>query len=264
MACLISAVSIAAGQGPAAPSSENANRPADAPAMAEQLFALANQARTSGGLRPLGWDSALAAAALQHCMRMTAEGPIAHRYGGEPSLTDRAGRSGAHFSLIEENIAVGAYPAQIHQGWMNSPDHRANLLNPDIDRVGIAVVAHGGVIYAVADYSQAVPVLTRVQVEDAFADMLRARGLSVLKNPEEARAYCASSGRFAGREAPNFLIRWQNADVTELPAELAQKVASGEYRQAAVGSCSPQDVEGEFTVYRVAVFLYNRASALRP
>src|SRR3954447_4167864 len=110
-------------------------------AKAEQLFAMANATRAQEGRGRLVWDEALAEAALKHCMRMAAEGPIAHRYGGEPDLTARAADAGAHFSLIEENIAVGSYPATIHQGWLNSPGHRANLLKPDIDHVGIAVVA---------------------------------------------------------------------------------------------------------------------------
>lgn len=231
-----------------------------------QLLSLTNNTRASYGLGTLKWDSGLAAGALQHCLRMAQEGPIAHRYGGELDVTERAGQAGAHFSLIEENIAVGADAAQIHRGWMNSPHHRDNLLSPSIDRVGIAVVATRGVIYAVADYARAVPVLTQAQVETTFAGMLRARGLAIVGDENAVRAYCASSGKYRGADGPSFLMRWQSPDLSKLPQELASKVASGDYRQAAVGSCSPQNVEGAFTVYRVAVFLYGQdsAAALKP
>ena len=242
-------------QGPHARNLQSENAQALAP-QAGQLFALANQTRAENGLGTLAWDSALAAAALQHCKRMVTEGPISHRYGGEPDLTSRAGQAGAHFSLIEENIAVGANPAKIHNAWMNSPDHRANLLSPDIDRVGIAVVQSGEVIFAVADYARGVPLLTQVQVEAHIAELLKARGLTILKDASQARAYCASSGRFTGPNAPGFLMRWQNPDISQLPQDLAARVASGQYRQAAVGSCPAQDVEGAFTIYRVAVLLY--------
>ena len=104
-----------------------------------QIVQLANQARAAAGAGPLTWDPALSAAARQHCLRMAAEGPISHRYGGEPDLDQRAGQAGAHFSLIEENVAVGPTPARIHEAWMNSPGHRANLLNPKVDHVGVAV-----------------------------------------------------------------------------------------------------------------------------
>jgi hypothetical protein len=235
------------------------------PSGAQQLFALANQSRAAASLPPLQWDQSLASAALQHCLRMAREGPIAHRYGDEPDLTLRAAQAGAHFSLIEENIAVGPYPASIHQGWMRSPDHRANLLNPAVDRVGIAVVQRGGALFAVADYAHAEPVLTRGQVEAVFAAMLRARGLAILTGSPAALDYCASTGRFTAPDPPDFAIRWQGPDLTRLPADLDKKLASGRYRQAAVASCPAEDVEGAFTVYRVAVLLYGAdAVAFQP
>src|SRR5580692_6648200 len=57
---------------------------------AEQLFALANQTRANYGLGALKWDPALAAGALQHCMRMTQGGALSHQYRGEPDVTLRA------------------------------------------------------------------------------------------------------------------------------------------------------------------------------
>jgi len=123
---------------------------------AEQLFALANQTRAQAGAGRLRWDPALAAAALNHCKRMAYEGPISHRYNGEADLASRAGQAGAHFELIEENVAVGPTASMIHDEWMHSPGHRSNLLNPEVDRVGVAVVASRGVLYAVADYEHGV------------------------------------------------------------------------------------------------------------
>jgi len=249
------AVPVLLAQGPGAPNLQSENAQALQP-QAEQLFTLANQTRAAQGLGTLTWDPALATAAMKHCQRMTVEGPISHRYGGELDLTSRAGQAGAHFSLIEENIAVGPSPDRIHTGWMNSPGHRANLLSPDIDREGIAVVASGELIFAVADYSRGVPTLTPTQVEANIAEMLRARGLTILTDTTQARTYCASSSRFTGLNAPGFLMRWQNPDMSQLPKDLAARVASGQYRRAAVGSCPAQDVEGAFTIYRVAVLLY--------
>ena len=81
----------------------------------EQLLALANAARAEAGAGRLEWDAALAAAALYHCKRMAAEGPIAHQYRGEPDLAGRAGQAGAHFDLIEENVAVGPSASVIHE-----------------------------------------------------------------------------------------------------------------------------------------------------
>jgi len=229
------------------------------PAKAEQLFAMTNSTRAQEGRSRLVWDQTLADAAMKHCMRMAAEGPISHRYSGERDLTTRAAESGAHFSLIEENIAVGSYPGSIHQGWLDSPGHRANMLNPDIDRVGIAVVAAHGMLFAVADYSRAVPVLTQSQVEARIGSLLRAQGITVVRDVTDARAACSLDKglpSLAGVNTPEFVMRWQDANLDQLPSRLLENLASGGYRRAAVGSCPPRGAEGAFTVYRVAVLLY--------
>jgi hypothetical protein len=228
------------------------------PAKAEQLYAMANETRAQAGRGRLEWDPALADAAMKHCMRMAAEGPISHRYGGEPDLTERAGAAGAHFSLIEENIAVGSYPGKIHQGWLDSPGHRANLLNPDIDRVGIAVVAAQGVLFAVADYGRGVPVRSQAQVEADIAALIRPSGVAIVRDPRDARAACAMDHGMPegqGLQA-GFVMRWQGAELKHLPDSLENRLASGQYRKAAVGSCPAREAQGSFTIYRVAVLLY--------
>lgn len=230
-----------------------------APGAAEQLLALANQSRAQQGAPPLKWDGALAEAARQHCLRMAAEGPIAHRYGGEPDLSDRAGQAGAHFSLIEENVALAATAAEIHDAWMHSPGHRANLLNPQVDHVGIAVVAARGELYAVADYSRAVQTMSASQVETRIAALIRPSGVAILDDPELAREACrADHGIPAahGGPQPTFVMRWQGADLNRLPQQLVQKLESGQYKRAEVGSCPAQVDQGDFSAYRVAVLLY--------
>lgn len=223
---------------------------------AEQLLALANESRAAHGASPLRWDPALAEAARQHCLRMAAEGPIAHQYRGEPDVSARAGGAGAHFSLIEENVAIGPDAAAIHEEWMHSPGHRTNLLNPEVDRMGAAVVASRGVLYAVADYDKAVPTLTNAQVEAAVAGLVRASGVTIVNDAATARAYCTGAGHAGGAGQPRFLMRWQGADLTHLPQALVDRLLTGQYRQASVGSCAAQDVQGAFSAYRVAVLLY--------
>ena len=225
----------------------------------QQLTALANQARAEQGLGKLQWDEGLAAAARDQCLRMAAEGPIAHRYGGEDDLSTRAGKAGAHFDLIEENVAIGPNAAEIHDEWMQSPGHRANLLNAGVNRVGIAVVVARGVLYATADYARAVQTLTQEQVEARVASFVRVSGVTILANHDQARAACASEGGLAvtpGKLTPGFMMKWQDSELKQLPQPLAEKLESGQYRRAAIGSCPAKDVEGDFTVYRVAVLLY--------
>jgi hypothetical protein len=229
------------------------------PAAAEELFALANQSRSEQGAGRLQWDKTLAEAAMRHCEWMVREGTLSHRYGGEPDLTERAAATGAHFSLIEENIALGSYAAQIHDGWMHSPGHRRNLLSPDVDRVGIAVIETRGVLYAVADYARGVQTMSAAQVETRIGGLLRTSGIAVRRDPHDARLACMVDKGFpagaTGGQAM-FVMRWQGADLDHLPQDLASRLGSGRYQSAAVGACQPRGQENGFTVYRVAVLLY--------
>jgi hypothetical protein len=221
-----------------------------------QIVLLANHARAATGAAPLQWDPALAEAAKQHCLRMAAEGPISHRAGGEADVAERAGRAGAHFSLIEENVAMGYSPASIHDGWMRSPAHRSNLLNPDVDRVGVAIVASRGMLYAVADYERAVPALTQAQVEASVSSLLRNHGIKLLSERSNARASCIQEKLAESAGRTGFLMLWQGSEFTRLPSALTGRIATGRYHEAAVGSCAPQNAENWFSAYRVAVLLY--------
>jgi hypothetical protein len=55
-------------------------------------------------------------------------------------------------------------------------------------------------------------------------------------------------------------MRWQEADLTRLPQQLQDRIASGKFGDAAVGSCPSHSVEGSFTAYRVAVVLFGSGS----
>lgn len=226
---------------------------------AEQLMQLANQARAAAGVPPLRWDNSLAAAARKHTLRMASEGPIAHQYPGELNVGERAGLTGAHFDLIEENVAVAHTPESIHDGWMQSKPHRENMLSPEVDSVGIAVVASRGVLYATADYSRNVEALTREQVESHFSEMIQRTGVKVMADHRAARAACIMDKgmpRTDGLSEPTFIMRWEGADVTHLPKQLVERLESRQFRDAAIGSCSAHSDDNTFTSYRVAVLLY--------
>jgi hypothetical protein len=225
---------------------------------AEQLLALANQARAENGAGRLRWDPALTAAALKHCRRMAAEGPISHRYEGEADLASRTGQAGAHFNVIEENVAVGPSAAVIHAGWMNSPGHRSNLLSPDVDHVGIAVVASRGVLYAVADYSHGVESMGAREAEARVAGLIKQSGVAIMNDASVAREACTMNSGIprSATPQPGFIMRWQDSQLEHLPTALSNHLSTGQYRRAAVGSCPALGVQGTFTAYRLAVLLY--------
>jgi uncharacterized protein YkwD len=120
-----------------------------------QLFNAVNQERKGHGLQPLKSDEALTTAARQHAQRMAEQGTISHQLLGEPNLLSRARAAGAHFGWLSENVDEGPNPAAIHQSFMKSPQHRANVMDSDMDSVGIGIAERNGQLFAVEDFSKA-------------------------------------------------------------------------------------------------------------
>jgi len=119
------------------------------------LLASVNQARRAQGLSPLRWDESLAAAARRHAEVMAERGTAQHGFEGEPSLSVRVKQAGAHFAWLSENVTQGPTPDFVHTQFIKSPPHRANILDRDMDSVGIGVVERGGQLFVVEDFSQA-------------------------------------------------------------------------------------------------------------
>jgi len=132
-----------------------AQRKRSAPEQA--LFDAANQERAARRLAPLKWNPALASAARAHAQKMARENTLSHQFPGEMDLGTRVRLAGVRFRAVAENVAQGPSAASIHTQWINSPPHRANLLDPELDSIGIAVAEGQGQLFAVQDFSQANP-----------------------------------------------------------------------------------------------------------
>jgi uncharacterized protein YkwD len=128
---------------------------AGASAAEEQLFASVNRARRAQGLPALKWNDALAAAAKRHAAIMAQRGEAQHGFAGEPALASRVTQAGARFVWLSENVALGPRVEAIEAEFLRSPNHRANILDSDMDSVGVGIVERGGQLFAVEDFSKA-------------------------------------------------------------------------------------------------------------
>lgn len=217
------------------------------------LLDAANRDRAAEGLQLLHWDDALATGAEKHAELMARENKLSHEFPGELSLAERAAQAGAKFSMIAENVAIGPDAAGIHDGWMHSPGHRKNILNPNVSAVGIAVMEGERELFAVEDFSKPVEDLSLAQQEAKVIALLRSAGVSNATATEDARKTCAMDRDYAG-ERMSAVYRFEVLDLDALPNELARAIKSRAYRVATVGACRGGDEAG-FTRYRVAVLL---------
>ncbi len=76
-----------------------------------------------------------------------------HGFDGEPSLSVRVKQTGAHFVWLSENVTQGPKIEFIHTQFMKSPSHRVNILDADMNSIGVGVVEQDGQLFAVEDFA---------------------------------------------------------------------------------------------------------------
>lgn len=108
-----------------------------------KMLDLVNQERTKRGLKPLQWDPELVPVARAHSQDMFARGYFSHYTLEGKDPFDRMKAAGIKYYSAGENLALGPTLSICHEGLMNSPGHRANILNPTYGRVGIGILDGG-------------------------------------------------------------------------------------------------------------------------
>ena len=104
----------------------------------QEVLNLINQERSNAGLNPLLLQSQLDSAANNHSEEMALRDFFGHSRPGGPSWQDRITDAGYQGSRLAENIFAGlATPADVVQQWMNSRPHRENILDPNLEHIGI-------------------------------------------------------------------------------------------------------------------------------
>jgi len=117
---------------------ESPNPPSSGNSFINRVLELTNAQRLQAGAVPLTLNSKLNNSAQAHSEDMALHDFFGHKGSNNSSMGDRAKASGYKFSRLGENIAAGyATPEDVVQGWMNSPGHRANILNPSYREMGI-------------------------------------------------------------------------------------------------------------------------------
>lgn len=128
----------------------------------EQTFVdLINADRRAAGVGPLTVVPELVEGARDHAAEMRAAGTIYH--------SDDYGSHVDGWYKMGENVGSGGSVESLHGAFMDSPGHRANILDPAYDGVGVGVVWDGGVPYVVEIFMDSITPLS-VQYSPPFRD----------------------------------------------------------------------------------------------
>lgn len=105
-----------------------------------EMLDLVNQERVNRGLNALTWDPELVTVARGHSREMLELGYFSHSSPNTGKLGDRLRAHGINYVRAGENLAYAPSLGVAHRGLMQSDGHRANILEPSFQRVGIGVI----------------------------------------------------------------------------------------------------------------------------
>ncbi len=110
----------------------------------EQMLRLVNEERTKRGLNALEIDDDLREAARTYGEHMFVNGFFAHESPIDNTTpAERLDNKGIEYLIMGENLAFAPSVDIAHTGLMNSPGHKANILSPEYNKIGLGVIDGG-------------------------------------------------------------------------------------------------------------------------
>ncbi len=217
----------------------------------QELVRMTNQERARAGLPSLKVDDRLTEAARAHSAMMARQDKLSHRLPGEPALPNRLAAMNLRFDNDAENIAYDSAVEGAHIGLMHSPPHRANILSPRYNTVGVGVVRSGDMYWVTQDFAHRLQEYSANEAENAIVaawqherERAHEAPTPVLHMPQLRRMACAMARR--GKLDTGSPLRLPNAqsaaayttaDPAQLPSSAVQKARDGSVTRLGVGAC---------------------------
>jgi len=239
----------------------------DARADEHALLDLTNQARVQAGLSRLQMDEGMAAAARAHAAMMVNQEQLSHQFPGEPILTQRlAATCMLHLDRAGENVAIAGSVEQAEENLMHSPPHRENLMNPDYNVAGFAVLRQGDRLYVVEDFAHSLPSYSPRQASDivigSIARVRRDANLMPLRwldgGPAETAACAmAKADSLNTRPLPGrHVLRYTTMTPETLPDAALDAIGDRGDQAFTVNTCFAHTATYPNGVYWVVLVLY--------
>lgn len=126
------------------------------PAHERKMIELVNRERAAEGLASLQCSDVLSKVSRNHAADMALSNYYSHERRDGRKFYERIFDTGYPISKCGENIAVGlATPEEVFEGWINSPEHRANILNCDFTEIGVGNAVGNNKVYWAQEFGSA-------------------------------------------------------------------------------------------------------------
>ncbi|MDP2632605.1 MAG: CvpA family protein [Candidatus Curtissbacteria bacterium] len=107
------------------------------------MLELVNTEREKIGVKSLVWDEDRAKVAREHSGDMYARGYFSHFSPEGKDVGERLDEAGIDYTVAGENLALAPDVNRAHTGFINSPGHKRNILDPAFRKIGIGAIDGG-------------------------------------------------------------------------------------------------------------------------
>jgi len=198
------------------------------PADAEKLLSrLVDEDRSAHGLPPIVRDPALDAVARAHSLDMASSRYLGHRSPSAGGLAERLAAVKYRFVWAGENVARAGSIREAEEALMRSPGHRANILSPRAERLGVGVASGPG-------------------DNRWFVTQIFARPAADLDAGEWRRAILSRYRALRERAGGSHLLRWPG--LQEAADEAAHRLAAGQEEMGTLVGIAMEKLEGHKAV----------------
>lgn len=233
----------------------------------KKIFDLLNHERESANLPALKWNGQAAVAARAHSRQLAQHGEMSHQFEKEGTVPQRIAATGLRFTDSAENVGVADAPEEVHMALMLSPGHKANIMNPRYNSVGIGVYEAKGRLWVTQDFAWATAIYNDIDFGTALISTFnRAREQKGIK-PLDAHfdshlsaLACGAKGDVQNVAAgingtAGRVFLFTLSEPTQMPEHLSDHLFSKTQQRVNVGVCfSPDEQHGYANFWVVAVF----------
>ena len=236
----------------------------------QQLFNLVNHEREKAGLNKLEWNDQLAEAAMAHSKLLAENRDLSHQFPGEPALQERVGATKLRFNSVAENVAEAPDVDTAHAALMKSPDHRANILHPDYNSIGISIIERDHQLFITQDFAHTLASYTEKQFRDsvitAFNQARRARRLppvDVISDPHLRKAACSQDMQtdkmIQSLPGASGLLVFSLSEPGRLPDDMRKFASDRTLQRIKIGVCLQTGGATGFSKFWVVAAFYRSA-----
>ncbi len=234
-----------------------------------------NYDREKKGLQPLLDHWILSRVSLEHSQKMAEEESLDHDFPAYKTLGDRLNEAGLSYRKAGENIAFSPLCGigEVHRGFMESPAHRDNILEPGFTHCSVRIVIKDRYLYITQEFVQLPASFTSLQqgeivsvLEETLAAWFKDRFKyrpAFFPALRDFAEFCAEEN-LQGRKVSSFNESWGNfylvnlvsPDIGELKKKLLEQVRDIDFEAAVIGAVRGSSCYYPGGAYAVTALLF--------